>query len=167
MVVLIRPTVLVELDPTAQSAVKEAAVRVEGVEFLTGTYTVISRMFHSQRVFKKSKDEGSAAEAPLFLYYWRGGEGTPAGWWFGNAIGPGAQKPSKRDSFHQAMTSLASSVLLLLLASRAEGGNSTELQRLQGVIEHLKRKEHQAPITRSWERDKGTRYSVVRRELSC
>lgn len=86
MLGLIRPTVVVELDPS-HSAVKDAAVRVEGVEFLTGTYTVISRMFHSQRVFKKSKAEGSATEAPLFLYYWRGGDGTPAGWWFGNAIG--------------------------------------------------------------------------------
>lgn len=41
----------------------------------------------------------------------------------------------------EAMTSLAP--VLLLAASAAEGANTTELQRLKGVIEHLKRKEHQ------------------------
>lgn len=83
-----RPSVQVEIDATAASnGAKDAHILVQGVDLLTGTYTAIARQFHSQRVFKKTKENGSSTEASLFLYYWRGGHGHPAGWWIANAIG--------------------------------------------------------------------------------
>eukprot|EP00434_Breviolum_minutum_P029780 symbB.v1.2.026330.t1/scaffold2623.1/size98372/2 len=99
-----RPSVQVEIDATAASnGAKDAHILVQGVDLLTGTYTAIARQFHSQRVFKKIKENGSSTEASLFLYYWRGGHGHPEGWWIANAIGLAAQCCNR--------TSPASSVL--------------------------------------------------------